>query len=254
MGNTNNMLSPYWNKSNLSYDPALPTINKSAVNSEQECGTSCLKTSGCKGFSVDGANNCSLYTSSPNQERPNIFIGTRSNNYQMTNVPTNVNWIGPEQMDYPYNDIQSFGINQVSDCSTACENNSTCAGFVVDDNADYCWLKSNFGAPNPVKNRNTFLKNENVISNTPNSNWIGPEQQVDYPGNDIVTMSTNKISDCSTACMNNPSCKGFVTTDMGDYCWIKGNMTTPISNVNRNSYKLKSNYKTIQNVNLKYPF
>ena len=200
---------------------------------------------------MDGANNCSLYTSSPNQERPNIFIGTRSNNYQMTNVPTNVNWIGPEQMDYPYNDIQSFGINQVSDCSTACENNSTCAGFVVDDNADYCWLKSNFGAPNPVKNRNTFLKNENVISNTPNSNWIGPEQQVDYPGNDIVTMSTNKISDCSTACMNNPSCKGFVTTDMGDYCWIKGNMTTPISNVNRNSYKLKSNYKTIQNVNLK---
>jgi len=255
MGITNSMLSPYWVQSNSTYQSNSPAITKSVVNSGQECGNLCLKTKGCNGFSVDTSNNCTLYPSKPNNNDAWNFFGNfgsnNSTSYQMTNIPTNINWMGPEQMDYPYNDIQSFGINQVSDCSTACENMPACAGFVVDDNADYCWLKSGFGAPNPVGNRNTFLKNENIIPNSPNSNWTGPEQLVDYPGNDISSMSTSKISDCSTACINNPSCKGFVTTDMGDYCWLKSNMENPTPNRNRNSYKMKSNFKTVNNTKLK---
>jgi hypothetical protein len=253
MGNnaSTRMLSPYWtSRSHKAFNG--DNIATVPVTAQKDCGKACLSTPACAGFLVSENNDCWLYGQPTKGEtimNDKQDYSPRYTSYQM-NTKSNVDWIGPEHMDYPNNDITITGVSNVSECANICSTTPACKGFVVDDNASWCWIKGNFGTPNPSGNRNAFLKNENIVPSTPNPNWTGPEQQIDYSGNDISSMATSKISDCSTACINNPLCKGFVTTDMGDYCWLKSNMATPAPNVNRNSYKMKSNYRTVENSNL----
>lgn len=161
---------------------------------------------------------------------------------------TDSRWTGPQQMDYPFNDIKTFSINQVSDCGNQCYNTPNCVGFVTDGGASTCWLKSAFGSPNAVPNRNTYTINRNPQSTDPR--WTGPEQ-VDYSGNDIQMLSVKNVSECGEACSKNTSCKGFVIDNLATTCWLKTKLETPSQNSDRNSYKMNSHYDIVENVSLK---
>lgn len=162
---------------------------------------------------------------------------------------TDPRWEGPQLgTDYPYNDLQSFQINQISDCGNACYNNNKCMGFVTNDAANYCWLKGAFANQTSNGDRNAYTINRNLPST--DSRWTGPEQ-IDYPGNDIQSFAINQVSDCGEACVNNPDCVGFVTNDAANTCWLKNKFGNPNKISNRNAYKVQSHYEIVNNVSLK---
>lgn len=161
---------------------------------------------------------------------------------------TDTRWQGPQKMDYPYNDIKSFSINQVSDCGIQCYNTPKCVGFVTTDASDYCWLKSALGSPNAVPNRNTYTIDRNPPSTDPR--WSGPLISTNYLHNDLGKVPINKISDCGEACAKNPKCKGFVTSNDGTQCYLKSDLVVQ-PNPDWNAYKMNAHYDTVKNVSLK---
>lgn len=218
------------------------------VNNAQECATACQNQVGCKTFVTNVAGNyCWLKgyvgPSSPNSDRISYAYGPDKNP-----TSTDPRWKGPQKLDYPGNDIKSFSINQVSDCGTQCYSTPNCAGFVTTDAADFCWLKSNFSAGNSVSNRNTYTIDRNPTSTDPR--WVGPEAQTTYQGNDIQILPINKVSDCGEACVKNPACVGFITTDAADLCALKSKFENKTIQANSNAYKMKMHYEVEDNLTL----
>ena len=160
----------------------------------------------------------------------------------------NSKWTGPQKMDFPGNDLQSFQINQVSDCGNACYKNNQCVGFVTTDAGNYCWLKSALVTPNNKPDRNTYIINKNQKSTNPL--WSGPEK-MDYPGNDIKSFSINQVSDCGNACKDDKNCVAFVTDDVVNTCWLKNKLGNSVNVSNRNTYKMNNNNtNVVKNVSL----
>jgi hypothetical protein len=158
------------------------------------------------------------------------------------------NWIGPEKMDYPFNDIRSFSINEVADCGSQCLQDPNCKAFVTTDASDYCWLKSDLGNPNPAPNRNTYRIDRNLPSTDPR--WTGPMTATNYLGNDLGLVSVNTTQECGEACAKNPKCKGFVIPNSGVGCYLKSDLVVQ-PNPDWNAYKMKFHYDTVDNLSLK---
>jgi hypothetical protein len=177
-----------------------------------------------------------------------IYNNKDANGIENFETVSNTQWKGPQKIDYPSNDIKIFSINKISDCGNQCYNTPNCVGFVTDDSSSMCWLKSNFGNPNIVSNRNTYTIDRNPQST--DSRWTGPEQ-LDYPGNDIQQLNVTNPTNCGEACLKNASCKGFITDDIANTCWLKSKLETSIPASNRNTYKMNASYDTVNNTSLK---
>lgn len=157
------------------------------------------------------------------------------------------NWIGPEKMDYPYNDIKSFAINELADCGSQCLQDQNCQAFVTTDANNYCWLKSALGNPNPSPNRNTYRIDRTTPST--DARWSGPLTSTNYLHNDLGRLPINTVSECGEACAKNPNCKGFVIPNDGMGCYLKSDLVVQ-PNVDWNAYKMNSNYNTVNNVTI----
>lgn len=241
----NDVINAY-KKINASYDPKY----FAQCNIPSSSATSC--------YGAPGATKCTTCNDVVNAYKNANWAYDTTNFAQCNATPpppvnknppsTDPRWKGPQKMDYPFNDIKTISINQVSDCGTQCYNNPKCVGFVTDDNASTCWLKSALGNPNSVSNRNTYTIDRNPQST--DSRWTGP-QTLDYPGNDIQKINVSNVYDCGEACSKNASCVGFVTDDVATTCWLKSKMDKSNSTTNRNSYKMNAHYDTVKNVSLK---
>ena len=69
-------------------------------------------------------------------------------------------------------------------------------------------------------------------------NWNSAQMATDYPGNDITSGNSNSSQDCGNQCISNSQCNAFVTNAAGTYCWLKGNLSSPTPNSDRNTYQL----------------
>lgn len=221
------------------------------------------ETTSCYGASTPTCNTCNDVVNA--YKKDNLAYNT--NSFAQCNalptppvnkiIPsTDPRWEGPQAgIDYPYNDLQSFQINQVSDCGNACINNRQCMGFITNDAADYCWLKSSFGNKNSNVDRNAYILNRNTPST--DSRWKGPVSQGWYFGNDAYIPSTgisiNNVSDCAQTCVNDPKCKAFVVDNNVNNCWFLGS-TGGWKNDNNGDFNLylpETHYETVNNVSLK---
>lgn len=176
-----------------------------------------------------------------------------------------INWIGPEKMDYPYNDIKSFAINELADCGSQCLQDQNCKAFVTTDANDYCWLKNALGNSNPTPNRNTYRIERNLSSTNPrwsgpstvpkwiepstDTRWSGPLTSTNYLNNDLDILPINTVSGCGEACAKNSNCKGFVIPNNGIGCYLKSDLVVQ-PNVDWNAYKMNSTNNTINNVTI----
>jgi hypothetical protein len=228
--------------------PGNDIINQSVSNA-QECATDCQNQAGCKAFVTNAAGNyCwlkgSLGSPTSNSDRITYAYGADKNA-----GATDPRWNGPQKLDYPGNDINSFSINQVSDCGTQCYNNPNCAGFVTTDAGDFCWLKSSLGASNQSPNRNTYTIDRNPKSTDPR--WTGPES-IYYENKFIQQMPITQVSQCGEACAKNGSCVGFATNDAATQCALYSNFSNPINypGIHVNTYKMKAHYDTLDNLTL----
>ena len=164
---TNNQIENFetqgtWSGPQTGMDYPGNDIWSGGVGSTADCGNSCVGMPQCNAFTTNAAgNNCwlkgSLGSPSPNGDR---------NTYTITRPPPNVNlgsnWVGPENMDYPGNDIINMGVNNTQQCATACEQqpNSSCAGIVTNAAGNYCWLKGSFGQPVQNSDRMMYKYNK----------------------------------------------------------------------------------------------
>jgi len=69
-------------------------------------------------------------------------------------------------------------------------------------------------------------------------NWNSSQIGTDYPGNDITSGNSTSSQDCGNQCIANPQCNAFVTNATGTNCWLKGNLSSPTPNSDRNTYQL----------------
>lgn len=80
--------------------------------------------------------------------------------------------------------------------------------------------------------------NEKEGFETASINWNNPQMSTDYPGNDVSIGTSSSAQDCGNQCLSNSQCNAFVTNATGTNCWLKGNLTSPNSNSDRNTYTL----------------
>ena len=248
--NANSTTDPRWSGPELMDYPG-NDITSFNINNVSDCGTACFNTASCTGFIVDDASKFCWLKNNLTNQTPN----SDRNTYRINKNPTSTNpkWYGPEKSDYPYNDLSSFAINQVSDCGNACYNNNQCVGFVTTDGADYCWLKSNLANSNPSPDRNTYRVNRNPQSTDPR--WTGPEMNTVpmsfFKGKSINSLNNISPSKCGELCSKNSACKGFITDNAGDTCNLLPDLSNSIVYNGINTYTMKSHYDTVPNVSLK---
>lgn len=138
--------------------------------------------------------------------------------YNPKNPPSmDPRWTGPQQTDYMGNDITSFPITQVSDCGNACNKNEDCVGFITNDNADTCWLKSKFENPTQTFDKNAY------------------KMKTNYYNIDNVS-----LKECENICHNEDNCKGFSYDTVKSTCSISEESVKP-SGFNTN--KISANKK-----------
>ncbi len=216
-------------------------IEVTSATSVADCQNKCVANPQCNGIVVDDARtSCWIkgtLTSPVSTPNRSTFLYTRGPGPYASGTNIGSPQVGT---DYPGNDIVNEGVNNAQECATACQNLPGCKGFVTNASGNYCWLKGNMGSSTSNSDRvsYTYGPDKNPVSTDPR--WKGP-QKVDYPGNDIKSFSINQVSDCGTQCYNTPNCKGFVTTNAADYCWLKSDMSTSNTRGDRDAYNIDRN-------------
>ena len=155
------------------------------------------------------------------------------------------NYMETQGIDYPGNDISSKKAT-VDECKQWCDSTPACKMYVTNGAGDYCWIKSKVGTKVTNNDRNSYIQMSPPI---PNRNYT-ERSGIDYPGNDISSKKTS-AAECKIWCDSTPGCAMYVTNGAGDYCWIKNNVGTPVSNSDRVSYLLeptKVNISTTSNI------
>ncbi|GMF21031.1 unnamed protein product [Phytophthora lilii] len=117
--------------------------------------------------------------------------------------------------DYSGNDIGSAQAPTPWDCCVPCSNIAGCNAYTwTPFNDGTCWFKSGRGtvSVNPDA-RSAIMSSEGAC-------W--QEQNIDYDGNDIGSVSASRANDCCTECTNTPRCRAYTFTNYnGGTCWLK---------------------------------
>ena len=148
-------------------------------------------------------------------------------------------WAYFRDTDYSGNDIHHYTDKNPNECKTACDSNSSCKGYTVNNAGTDCWIKSEMKNSQPNSpDRNSYLKG---TYDTSINKCIITHPNTDYSGNDIHHYTDKNPNECKTACDSNSSCKGYTVNNAGTDCWIKSEMKNSQPNSpDRNSYVIKS--------------
>lgn len=106
--------------------------------------------------------------------------------------------------DSPYNDIKSYQVSSLDQCASDCYDNTSCAGFVTNKAENYCWLKNVMGNTNYNSDRNSYVINRT----NPSASYIQYDNLLLNDGTNNKQL-TNVPSECVTACVNDPNCRGL---------------------------------------------
>ena len=71
--------------------------------------------------------------------------------------------------------------------------------------------------------------------------WNEPIHIINYPGNDIVTISNINEQECIKLCENDNSCSGFVYIPPEDRCIFKSKLDIPVFERGHITYSKKQN-------------
>lgn len=142
--------------------------NMSVPNTTLEnCTNVCNSSLDCDSFVFDPTNNNCFPKSNPN-EYPQIkkVYDAQLNTYMKKPVVKNTytnSYTEYFNSDSPQNDIYEGQIENTTkeNCSTYCDNNSDCVGYVFDNNESKCWLKNSINKTNivPSENHNVYIRN-----------------------------------------------------------------------------------------------
>jgi len=119
--------------------------------------------------------------------------------------------------DYLGNDLSSVHAISPGYCCDQCENYPGCKAFTFSTyNNGTCWLKSGRG----TVNQNRYVTS--AVMSTEALNVCALENNIDYVGNDIMSMPLSSALGCCAQCQALPGCRAYTfTTHNGGTCWFK---------------------------------
>lgn len=129
----------------------------SGINAIQ-CATECNKNLLCDSFVIDQNTSlpvCSLKKAPKNQ--PSII----DKENKIVHFKNNINYDQYNNTDAPYGTLESYKVKTPYGCSSLCDKNSECAGFVIDKNTLQCDLKSSIRNTQVNKSKIVFKKTYN---------------------------------------------------------------------------------------------
>ena len=231
-----------WSPKRVGEDHPANDLAVTSTTGSNDCQAQCVANSQCNGIVIDDAGTTcwqkGTLSNPVSTNNRNTFLYTRNNN-----IPVSESNIGTPQIgiDYPGNDIINENVLNSQECLTACQNQVGCNAFVTNSAGNYCWLKRSLGEPIPNNDRVSYTYNINKKSISTDPRWNGPTSSTDSPYNDLSSFAINQVSDCGTACYNQPSCVGFVTNDDANYCWLKKQLGNNSPKSDRNIYTIDRN-------------
>jgi cellobiose dehydrogenase (acceptor) len=204
-------------------------IGNSLSATPEGCCAICSQKTGCRAFSWTKHNGGTCWLKSgksTTKSDPNVQSGTLN----VTTPPPPGNQCGTIQnnVDYIGNDIGNAFSNVAEGCCDICKAKTGCYAYTWSNfNGGTCWLKSAKGS--------TSVK-AGVRSGTVGTPPVSPsctlENNVDYFGNDIKSVSSASADGCCSICKSTTGCQVYTWTNSnGGTCWLKSKKTvTTIKN------------------------
>ena len=236
------------------------TINK-YTNNQTKCKSDCDSTNGCIGIVTNGSNCWTI------NGFPSPYSKSGSTTYRK-NPPTS-NFNGYSMLtgqDQNGRTIAEYKNNTQSQCNTACNQNPSCAGMVL--NGSNCWTIKGFPSPYSNPGSTTYKKiiypipavtssnfptsaNNNLFSsvfckNVSTNN--GLIQKSNSTFNNLPVYKTQTTPDENT-CLNNCntdkycSSYNFIKNKSSSNCLLYNQVPTSITNNNNSNIGYKNNYK-----------
>ncbi|KAJ0397314.1 hypothetical protein P43SY_004033 [Pythium insidiosum] len=123
-------------------------------------------------------------------------------------------------VDYPGNDIDRTNVKDVGECCQRCLDHPQCEAYTWNNWDNICYMKSKKadkpfqGTPDPDS---PYKYASGVVYK------CKPLQfNLDYPGNDITSVRTDKLGECCTHCRTTEGCVGWAwSKNNGGFCWLK---------------------------------
>jgi hypothetical protein len=145
-----------------------------------------------------------------------------------------------EKMSITGNDISNSVVLSLTQCKNLCDVNNLCAGFVMENTTNKCYLKSNADSVNSVKSDISTLykkKPSSTYSQFANKNAVG---------NDLFNIpnATSDITVCTNACDLTPGCKAYVFDKTGKRCYIKSDIGTTTDSTSTDIYSKDATINT----------
>ena len=154
-----------------------------------------------------------------------------------------------EKMTITGNDISNSVVGSLTQCKNLCDINNVCAGFVMENTTNKCYLKSNADSVNSVKSDISTLykkKPSSTYSQFANKNSTG---------NDLFNIP-NTLSDitvCTNACDLTPGCKAYVFDKTGKRCYLKSDIGTTTDSTSTDIYSKDATINTKLNTPVTTP-
>jgi len=186
----------------------------------------------------------------PNQFlQPNGFLQSANKRYKLI-MQTDGNFVGYQE-DKPFWASNTSGRPGGFVIMQTDGNLVLNAGTAPINNQGAFWSSQTNGKGVPGKYRLVMRNDRNIViydltnqaiwaSNTNIASlktYEGPENGVDYPGNDIQEFPNSDPNDCADRCNDRSECVGFATNSAGQNCWLKSSFGAPIQNDQRPTWK-----------------
>ncbi|KAJ0397318.1 hypothetical protein P43SY_004037 [Pythium insidiosum] len=121
-------------------------------------------------------------------------------------------------VDFPYNDVAHINTNSIGECCQRCLDHPQCEAYTWNSQGNNCYLKSKKASPvvGKPETPDHFYASGVVYKCKP------LQFNLDYPGNDITSVRTDKLGECCMYCRSQPGCVGWAwSKNNGGFCWLK---------------------------------
>ena len=181
--------------------------------------------------------------------QPNGFLQSTNKRYKLI-MQTDGNFVGYQE-DKPFWASNTSGRPGGFVIMQTDGNLVLYAGSGPNDNQGAFWSSQTSGKGARGKYRLVMQNDRNIVVYDMNNQAIwtsntniaslgtyeGPENGVDYPGNDIQEFPNSDPNFCADRCNDRSECVGFATNSAGQNCWLKSSFGAPIQNDQRPTWK-----------------
>jgi len=181
--------------------------------------------------------------------QPNGFLQSPNKRYKLI-MQTDGNFVGYQE-DKPFWASNTSGRPGGFVIMQTDGNLVLYAGTGPTNNQGAFWSSQTNGKGTPGKYRLVMQNDRNIVVYDMNNQAIwasntniaslgtyeGPENGVDYPGNDIQEFPNSDPNYCADRCNDRSECVGFATNSAGQNCWLKSSFGAPIQSDQRPTWK-----------------